>query len=67
MLFSGPAQGLGLRLHQKNKIFLGKKMPHFSLLKDTNFYKIIYFLKVIHFFFISDVQILLLVYKLSCY
>ena len=34
MQFAGPAQGLGklglgLRPHQKNKIFLGKKAPHF--------------------------------------
>ena len=42
----GPAQGLdklglGLRPHQKKKIPLEKKGPTF-IVKDSNFYKIIY-------------------------
>ena len=58
---TGPAQGLGklglgLRPHQKTKIFLGKKAP-FSIVEGPNFYKTIYiFSKGCTFFFISDVK-----------
>ena len=38
---TGPAQGLGLRPHQKTKKFLGK-MASLSIVKSLNFYKTIY-------------------------
>ena len=74
-LKAGPAQGLGklglgLRPHQKTKIFLEKKAPLF-IVKGPNFYKTIYiFSKGCTFFLLvmlRILQILLLAYKLSCY
>ena len=62
--------GLGLRPHQKTKIFLGKKAL-LSIVEGPNFYKTIYiFSKGCTFFLLvmlRILQILLLVYKLSCY